>query len=459
MTNTPFFPIEHTSSPATVAPTPVPAGPLDPEVVYRQTRPSDWLKMPEVSKTPGNLYALVLVPQGCEVMIAFDIRVDYGRIEYGVTDTSGVFRCTRVASESIRGAYSDILDASDWGNTTSDGFNQCIIHISYEPDANPRIITTKPDGSGTTWCSPIREIACNVCYFETYTSIYRPLKLMRYFAGYGFIAGQNFFNGCQSLVAVRNLDVSSQMDLNSLFYGCSSLRAIPELDTSSTQSMERMFYGCSALDEIPELDTSSATSMSYMFYNCFSLKKIPSMNTSHVTNFTGAFWGCRNLIKLPNLDLSSGTKFDTMFTDCSSLTEIPEFNTSNAQSMENMFSGCKALTTVPVLNTSKAKKLSMYKDTGLCSLLNHDVRSLTYELSFEGMNALSRLTLVTTGWPGTNIKLTGTCLSREAMIEFFNSLPTVTVTKIITLGYVRSFNDTLTEEDKDISRTKGWTIQ
>lgn len=455
MTDTPFFLLEQSSSP-----TPAPAGPLDPEVVYHQTRPSDWLTMPDVSEDPGNLYALVLIPQGCNVMIALDIRYDYARIEYGVTDTSGVFRCIRVVSESFKGSHYDTLEASDWGNPTIDGFTQCLIHISYESGANPTIIVGRPDGSNPVWSSPIREIVCNVCSFESYpSSTSKPLKLMKYFSGYGFTAHQDFFSGCQSLIAVRNLDVSNQTHLNSLYYGCGSLRAIPNLETSKAESMEKMFYGCSALDEIPELDTSSATSMYYMFYNCFSLKKIPSMNTSHVTNFTGAFWGCRNLKKIPNLDLSSGTKFDTMFTDCSSLTEIPALNTSNAQSMEGMFSGCKALTTDPALDTSKAKKLSMYKDSGLCSLLNHDVRALSYDLSFEGMNALSRLTLVTTGWSGTNIKLTGTCLSREAMIEFFNSLPTVTVTKIITLGYARSFSDTLTEEDKDIARNKGWTIQ
>ena len=93
MTINPFFPLEQQGSP-------VPSGPLDPEEVYRWTRPADWLKMPDVANAPGNLYALVLIPQGATVCFPLLISGAAVRIEYGYTDSSGTFICTSVCNFS-----------------------------------------------------------------------------------------------------------------------------------------------------------------------------------------------------------------------------------------------------------------------------------------------------------------------------------------------------------------------
>ena len=154
---------DQNSSPATVAPTPTPVGPLDPEVVYHQTRPSDWLTMPEVKNAPGNLYALVLIPQGAKVKYPLEITNSPVKVEFGHTDSDGTFISTRVVAESASGNVEYSIDASDFGHQTSDGHVQCMVRVSYQ-DGQPAIYFSRPTGdSSLSWISPIREIAANVC--------------------------------------------------------------------------------------------------------------------------------------------------------------------------------------------------------------------------------------------------------------------------------------------------------
>ena len=451
MTINPFFPLEQQGSP-------VPSGPLDPEEVYLQTRPADWLKMPDVANAPGNLYALVLIPQGSSVKFPLMISSASVKIEYGNTDSQGVFTSTHVASQAATGTFEDTLDASDFSHLTSDGHVQCMVRISYQ-EGSPSIMFIRPAGdSSFSWVSPVREISCNVCSISLggYTTA---MKLMRYFYGKGFPAPFFMFNDNISLIAVRHLEMTEFYQAYSFFKGCISLIALPQIDTSTVMEFQGMFEGCISLEYIPQMDFSSAWSVESLFQDCSALKELPVMDTSAISDFTGFLKGCTSIKEISVLDTSNGSCFDEMFSGCISLRSIPAINTSKATSMTDMFRSCHALASVPELHTERIDVISMFKDSGITALSNLPVSNRTRTLSFEDMKALCKVTLSCDGWDGCDISFSGTCLSREAYVEFFRSLPVITEEYTITLGSVLGGTNTLTAEDRAIATDKGWIIQ
>ena len=452
MTDTPFFPIEQSSSLA-----PAPSGPLDPEVVYRQTRPSDWLTMPEVSEAPGNLYALVLIPQGAKVKFPLSISNSPVKVEFGHTDSDGTFIMTKAVSESASGAVEYTIDASDFRHITSDGHAQCMVRISYQ-DGQPYIMFARPHGdSSNIWVSPVREISANVCGLSL-GGFSTALKHMRYFSGYGFVPPFFMFKDNISLVAVRHLDEAGWREANMVFSGCISLRALPPLDLTNVYQMQEMFKDCISLEYIPKLITTNTDWMVGMFQGCTALRKLPEMDTSNVTEFSRFLKGCISISSIDNLDTSNGTYFDEMFSGCISLNDISGIETARAFSMTDMFKSCHALASAPSLHTEGIENINLFDDSGITALVNLQVSRKTYSLSFENMKALTRVTLSCSDWDGCDISFAGTCLSREAYVEFFQSLPAINSPYTITLGDILGGANMLTAEDQAIATGKGWML-
>ena len=450
MNYNPFYPLKPNSSPA-------PSGPLDPEVVYRQTRPADWLKMPEVANAPGNLYALVLIPQGATVCFPLLISGAAVRIEYGYTDSTGTFICTSVASQAATGSFAGLIDSSYFGHLTSDGHVQCMVRVSYE-SGQPYIIFQRPSGdSSYAWVSPIREISCNVCSISL-GGFTTALKLLKYFSGYGFPPAYFMFTGISSLIALRHLDTNQFQDAYSFFEGCSSLIAIPHLNTTNIYDFSDMFKDCTSLEYVPDMDISNAWSLAGLFEGCISLKELPDMNTSGVQDFRSLIKNCIAIKSFTGFDTSRGTDFDEMFSGCISLREV-EVDTSNALSLKDMFKSCHALEAVPALHTERIHDVDLFNDSGITALADLPVSDKTTTLSFEDMHALCRISLFVNGWEGCDVSFEGTFLSREAYIEFFQSLPVITGEYIITLGSVLGGANALTAEDRAIATNKGWIIQ
>ena len=71
---------------------------------------------------------------------------------------------------------------------------------------------------------------------------------------------------------------------------------------------------------------------------------------------------------------------------------------------------------------------------------------------------LIHVTLSCSGGDGCDISFAGTCLSREAYVEFFQSLPVITGEHTITLGSVLGGVDALASEDRAIATDKGWNL-
>jgi len=451
MTINPFFPLEQQGSLA-------PSGPLDPEEVYRQTRPVDWLKMPDVANAPGNLYALVLIPQGSSVKFPLLISSAPVRIEYGHTDSQGVFTSTHVASQAATGTFEDTLDASDFSHLTSDGHVQCMVRISYQ-EGSPSIMFSRPVGDTSfSWVSPVREISCNVCNISL-GGFTTAMKLMRYFYGKGFPAPFFMFNDNISLIAVRHLEMTDFYQAYSFFKGCISLIALPQIDTSAVMEFQGMFEDCISLEYIPQLDFSSAWSVDSLFLGCSALKELPVMDTSSISYFTKFLKGCTSIKEINVLDTSNGSYFDEMFSGCISLRSIPDINTSKATSMTDMFKSCHALAYVPAIHTERIENVNLFDDSGITALVDLPISNKTQSLSFANLKALTRVTLSCSGWDGCDISFAGTCISREAYVEFFQSLPAISSPYTITLGDILGGANMLTAEDRAIVMHKGWELK
>ena len=394
--------------------------PLDPVEVYNNTRPSDWLSMP--TPADNEMYLLFHIPDGFSSLLAFTVTCTGNYTVALGTVSGGSFVASSSVDIASGSKYETELFADDYGNLTSDGHKQVMVKVS-----GTDILTWAPS-THSKKTSPsnfagwnIVEISCNLpsgtsvaCGSSTQNS---ELKKLRYFAWYG----KN---------AVTNM---SQM-----FKSCNSLTAIPQLDTAAVTNMGNMFSNCYYLTAIPQMDTSAVTDMSYMFNNCTSLTAIPNMDTAAVTNMFSMFSYCRSLTAIPQLDTAAVTKMNSMFNNCNSLTAIPQMDTSAVTNMSYMFFGCNSLTAIPQLDTAAVTKMN---DTfnGCYSLES---------ISFNGS---------VTGWAGYAVSLKDCSLGHAAIVAFFNSLPTITSAKAITLTGNPGVSE-LTDAEKAIATGKGWTL-
>ena len=159
---------------------------------------------------------------------------------------------------------------------------------------------------------------------------------------------------------------------------------------------------------------NAVTNMSHIFSNCNSLTAIPQMDTSAVTNMSHIFSECHSLTAIPQMDTSAVTDMSYIFSECHSLTAIPQMDTSAVTNMRSMFSACYSLTAI-AFNSS------------------------------------------VTGWAGYAISLQDCSLSHAAIVAFFNSLPTITSAKAITLTGNPGVPE-LTDAEKAIATGRGWTL-
>ena len=189
--------------------------------------------------------------------------------------------------------------------------------------------------------------------------------------------------------------------------------AIQYNDTSNVTDMSNMFYTCSSLTTIPLLDTSNVTDMSSMFRSCSSLTSIPQLDTSNVTNMSSMFNDCSILTSIPQLDTSNLISMYKMFFYCTSLTSIPQLDTSNVTNMDSMFSYCSRLEEIHMINMK-----------------------VSFDIHYS------------------------TKFTREALLEIINNcydLTTLNRTATLTMGTTNLAK--LSEEDKAIATTKGWTLK
>ena len=372
------------------------SGPLDPVEVYNNTRPSDWLPMPTPAE--NEMYLLFHIHDGVSSLLAFTVTCTGNYTVALGTVSNGSFvqmSSTTVASES---KYEAELFADDYGDFTSDGMKQVMVKVS-----GTDILTWEPS-THSKKTSPsnfagwsIIEISCNLPSGKKVACGNNTQSLALEKLQYFTWVGKN---------AVTNMAA--------MFQNCYALTAIPQLDTSAVTNMRYMFGSCYSLTAIPQLDTSAVTGMSSMFQTCYALTAIPQLDTSAVTNMAAMFQNCYALTAIPQLDTSAVTNMSSMFQNCYALTAIPQLDTSAVTNMSSMFQNCYALTSIVLDNT-------------------------------------------VTGWAGYDIALKECSLGHAAIVAFFDSLPTITSAKAITLTGNPGVSE-LTAAEKAIATGKGWTL-
>ena len=153
----------------------------------------------------------------------------------------------------------------------------------------------------------------------------------------------------------------------------------------------------------------NGTKFSYAWYRCSSLTEFPMVDVHNGTNFDSAWKGCSSLTTFPMLNLSKGTYFSGAWYSCESLTSIPQLDLSAGTDFSNAWSWCNHLTTLGGFGAIKE---------------NFDLSSC------------SKLTV-------------------ESLMNVINQAATVTG-KTMTLGSTNLAK--LTDEQKSVATSKGWTL-
>lgn len=398
---------------------------LNPDVVYDGTRPKDWLPMPKPQD--NELYLLFHIPDGYSALVAFTATCTGNyTVELG-TVTDGIFVPQNAMTQTIASGtiYENELFAENFGALTQDGLKQCMIKVS-----GTEIKTWKPDvhkrKTAVAYFSAwnIVEISCRLpqaIAFEAGTGAHNhPLKKLRYFAMYG----------------ENNITDAKQM-----FSKCGSLSAVLQLYTGNMINIEYMFNNCHSLVAIPRLDLTKVEKMRYMFGSCKSLRAVPPMDTSNVNEIDCLFYDCTALISAPKFDTGNASKMDSMFSRCTALTSIAQLDTHSTTSLSGICSGCHSLVTLPRLDTSN---LSSSNSIGAAFTDCFSLSGLLFNPDAK--------------WPvPQDIHFTSDALSHKAIVDMFESLPTITTSKTITLSGNPGAAK-LTAVEQSIAKNKGWKL-
>ena len=236
------------------------------------------------------------------------------------------------------------------------------------------------------------------------------------------------------------------------------IKKIPNIDVSSITNMDSFFKFCKNIKKIPVLNTSNVTNMSNMFYDCTSLEEIPQLNTSNVTKMGSMFYGCRNLKNIVQLDTGKVTQMSRMFDSCTSLEEIPQLNTSNVSYINDMFYSCKTLHTIPELDTNKV--ININNTFSICTNLKN----------LGGLINLGKAyTQKTVNYSYYTLKLSSCVnLTKNSIINIINDLFDLNSNESLSTNSVCQYTQSLvlgetniaklTDEEKAIAVSKGWTL-
>lgn len=366
-------------------------------------RPSDWLPMPKPDD--DEIYMLVHVPENLSTPLCFVVECDGSyTIDIGTVMANRFVSFNNITTVESGNAFETILHSEDCDTLTSDGMMQAMIKITGNniTSWNPK----KPsDAISITYCyMPIVDIRCRLPngskfkmnnYPESSSGANVALTALRYFSWEG---------------------PNKLEDATYMFYYCYGLFKVIELDTSMVKDASSMFYGCYMLNSIPEFDLTSATTTARMFYNCYSMREYPYY-----------------------LDTKNVEDMSDMFRYNMTLRTFPKFDSSNAKNTSNMFYSDMCLKTITNLNIQHSVNVTnmFYR----CD----SVAKVTFDPTVEK-------------WSGYDISFASMMLGHEALVELFESLPTITTRRTLTITKNYGIKD-LTEEEKKIATDKQWVLQ
>lgn len=259
-----------------------------------------------------------------------------------------------------------------------------------------------------------------------------------------------FFNDCNKLKNVPDIDTSKVTNMGTMFNACKSLTKIPDLKTENVTNMSQLFRDCSNIVDVSLSNTSNVTNIQGMFYNCTKFKNIiGTFNTSNVTSMSETFYKCRSLEELPVLDTSKVTTMLRAFYLCDKLLSLPELDMPNNTNLDSTFASCKSIETISLKNTSKVTIISgafqfCYKLKNLSQIDGEKINSAgasvfneCYALeNFNGiLNFGKAFTSKTTGYPYYILNFSAsTNLTYESLINIIDNLYDLNLTYNVANG-------------------------
>lgn len=368
-------------------PTPPTPTPLDPDTVYNNTRPSNWLDMPaDADVEEETIYYLLDVPANRQQVlhVRYDIILGFSGswkydIEFGKM-VNGSFVADPTYSMMDAAASSVTLDIPMSIFTTLSGgeSKQVLMRVKTQDVPNHYLWNHKIDYNCAGFMNAVIEMkirSSRLREFHMGTSGnyygYEASSKLRYATLLDFGQLNSMycgFNMNTSLIAVRGASALKPGDATNLFGYCYNLVAAPTLDLSGSGIMSNIFIQCTSLEVSPNLiNTSSRTGTNNLYNGCKSLRSVPLFDMSNVTNAYQMFSGCSALEEIPQFVTSSLTSAEYMFADCSALKSIPLLDFSHVTNMSSTFSGCMGLKTIPALDTSSVT--NMYYAFSSCTSL------------------------------------------------------------------------------------------
>ena len=260
---------------------------------------------------------------------------------------------------------------------------------------------------------------------------------------------------------------------NNGWAGCTCTEAIIE-EQIVPISCASMFRTCKQLTTIQGFQNivmNCCTSCSMMFHSCYVLQSIDcsNWNTSNVTDMAWTFNGCRQLKSIGNLskwDVSNVVDMKLMFKECCSLDNIGnlnDWNTSNVTDMIGMF----AYNWNVYDDNGNAMNKEQYKEElGINNIpTTISIPSIPKDCKISNMFArqkfiedimyCGKISQSFTTKYGVAIQDNMSSLTRESIVKIINALDPENP-GMLTL--CEPNYEKLTDEDKAIATSKGWTI-
>jgi surface protein len=405
-------------------------------------RPTDWLEMPEVLETEEKFVGLFAVYDLPENFIALYFEGDY-TVDWG-DGTVENFNSGDTAQHSY--AWSDIPS----NTLTTEGYRQVLVTVTPQSGQNLTImdLTVRHDNinNGDYINTPWLDLAVSMPNADSGGSLR--------FCGYEY--GLNSNSYLFDVQRISIIHAGGMTDFTECFYYFTSLRRVEILNSPSADDFTYLFDYCTALTDIVLSDTSSVTNMYGMFSSCYALTTVPEFDTSSVTNMYGMFSNCYALTSVPLFDTSSVTNMGYMFNYCTALTSVPLFDTSSVTGMNFMFSYCSALTSVPLFDTSSVTNMGyMFSNCyALTSVPLFDTSSVAYMQNM--FTSCVSLQIAALNGTKVNISYQNCLLGRQAIVDIFNGLATVSGKTIIIANNYGVAD--LISTDYDIATDKGWSV-
>lgn len=292
---------------------------LDPDEVYRVTRPADWLTMP----MPGDneMYLLGMIYDG--IPAKFGLKAAYSSsgscfVEIG-TLVNGVFTAKDSFSPATGVPYIYDIPAEEYGDETTEGDKQYMVRITGSGVSS--LVFDRPSvGIVQNIVDVVSGMRCALFFGSTSSSsdVVMSLRYLRFVGNGNPIQTQGLAGRCQNL-----LSISCEKDFvtpypSYSFVNCLSLMAISPTVGATVGTSTYQSCGLNRVPN-PQKPPTNLTNA----YRESRITFIDGSTFGSVTNMTSAFYTCSCLRQIVNLNISSLIAVDsTTFGYCNVLQRL-----------------------------------------------------------------------------------------------------------------------------------------